>query len=412
MTDASLERSAATDTGAFDVVCVSHLRWTFVWQRPQHLLSRCARERRVLFVEHPLREGAEPRIEVRRHGDVVVATPTVPADLPPEQLEAVQAALLTRFLDEQDVRRYVLWYYDPLDLPHTRALRPLARIYDCMDQVGSFADALPGAAEAELELFGCVDLVFTGGRSLYDDKRGLHPRVHLFPSSVDRGHFARARDGLPEPPEMASLPRPRLGWFGVIEERVDLELLAGLARARPDWQIVMVGPVVRLADDALPREPNLHFLGMRRYEELPAYLGAWDVALMPFALNRSTTFISPTKTLEYLAGGRPVVSTPVRDVVEPYGSAGAVEIATGVDGFVEAVERVLAGDGRARRTAAEGLLEDTSWDATWAAMRSLMVDVVAAADAAATGPRRTTTTPVPSAPEPGTIDRTDTEEQP
>jgi UDP-galactopyranose mutase len=204
--------------------------------------------------------------------------------------------------------------------------------------------------------------------------------VHLFPSSVDAEHFARARSITEDPPDQARIPRPRLGYCGVIDERMDLPLIRSVAEARPDWQLVMLGPVTKLDPARLPRLGNTHYLGPKGYGELPTYLAGWDVALLPFARNRATRFISPTKTPEYLAAGKPVVSTPIGDVVRPYGEAGLVRIAASTPEFVAEVEAALAEEGSAegalRRKQADVLLALTSWDRTWAAMNGLIEKLV------------------------------------
>jgi UDP-galactopyranose mutase len=266
----------------------------------------------------------------------------------------------------------------------TAGLTPDAVVYDCMDELSLFRGAPAELVEREARLLAGADLVFTGGQSLYEAKRERHGSVHAFPSSIDAQHFGRARAALPEPADQASIPRPRLGYFGVIDERIDLDLLAGVADARPDWQIVMLGPVVKIDPATLPRRANLHYLGMKDYGELPVYLAGWDAALMPFARNESTRFISPTKTPEYLAGGRPVVSTPIRDVVRPYGELGLVEIAEDPISFVAAVERALAlgAEASSGREAwlrkVDELLVRGSWNRTWREMSELL-DAAAAA---------------------------------
>jgi UDP-galactopyranose mutase len=250
-----------------------------------------------------------------------------------------------------------------------------------MDELSNFRFAPERLKTLERDLVGLADVVFTGGYSLYEAKRGWHANIHPFPSSVDRPHFARARAlNADEPDDQAAIPHPRLGFYGVIDERMDLELLAELADAHPDWSLVMVGPVVKVDPADLPHRSNLHYLGGKSYAELPAYLAGWDVAMMPFARNESTRFISPTKTPEYLAGGRPVVSTPIRDVVRPYGDMGLVEIAEDAGAFVAAAERWLAlvGEKRAgwlRRV--DEFLAQSSWSRTWRQMSDLVDEVVA-----------------------------------
>jgi UDP-galactopyranose mutase len=376
-TDVSRELPGA-DLSIPDLVCLSHLRWDFVYQRPQHLMSRFARDRRVFFFEEPLWDSPEGEIRLdisERPGGVRVAVPHLPPGLTPEAVDAALGALLRNLLEEHGIARYVLWYYTPMAVAFTAGLTPGAVVYDCMDELSLFRGAPPDLVEREARLLAAADLVFTGGQSLYEAKRAKHDGVHAFPSSIDAQHFGRARAGLPEPADQAALPRPRLGYFGVIDERIDLDLLAGVADARPDWQIVMLGPVVKIDPATLPRRPNLHYLGMKAYEDLPSYLAGWDVALMPFARNESTRFISPTKTPEYLAGGRPVVSTPIRDVVRPYGDLGLVEIAEDPAAFVGAVERALHRTADDRETwlqRVDELLALGSWNRTWQEMSDLM----------------------------------------
>ncbi|HEU4411860.1 MAG TPA: glycosyltransferase family 1 protein, partial [Polyangiaceae bacterium] len=321
----------------YDLICLSHLRWDFVYQRPNHLLSRCARERRVFFVEEPVHGEGPPRLEVTEKANGVrVCTPTMPPDTSDADAERLQSAMLRELVRGANLRDYVAWYYTPMALAFTGALRPLATVYDCMDELAAFRGAPPALETRERELLRRADVVFTGGRSLYEAKRPVHPRVHAFPSAVEVEHFAKARARQADPDDQAPFPHPRLGFFGVLDERMDLALLEGVAEARPGWQIMVVGPVVKIDPADLPRRPNLRYLGPKGYHELPRYLAGWDVALMPFAQNESTRLISPTKTPEYLAAGRPVVSTPIRDVVRPYGAEGLVRIADGVGAFVAA----------------------------------------------------------------------------
>jgi glycosyltransferase involved in cell wall biosynthesis len=359
--------SSATATGGADlpIVCCSHLRWDFVFQRPQHLLSRAPAG--ALFFEEPV-DGPARDLRLARHDDVTVATPTVPAD-DPAPLDALRV-LLDRAVREVGYDRYVAWYYTPAALRFSELLTPEVVVYDCMDDLSSFAHADPLLPRLERRLLERADVVFTGGHALHGRLRDRHPHVYAFPSSVDAPHFARARHDLDDPQDQASLARPRIGFAGVIDERIDLDLLHGLALARPDWMFVLVGPVAKIDPADVPSDlPNVHALGMRAYRDLPRYLAGWDVAIMPFAKNRATRYISPTKTLEYLAADLPVVSTSITDVVEPYGRAGAVRIADGVDAFVAAIEADLAGEDRSRRRMrGQELLATTTWDRTWDSM--------------------------------------------
>ena len=354
-----------------DVVCLSHLRWGFVYQRPNHLMSRFARERRTFFFEEPLFDARSPELEVREAAEnLFVATPHLPEN---EAAHAPkhQRAILDAMLASYAVRNPVLWFYTPMALAFAPHVRPLLTVYDCMDELSAFHGAPPELRHHEAELFARADLVFTGGHSLWEAKRTRHPRCYPFPSSVDAEHFAEARAMREDPADQATIPHPRLGFFGVIDERMDLELLARVADARPDWHIVMVGPTAKVDPRTLPSRDNIHWLGAKKYDELPAYLAGWDVALMPFALNDSTRFISPTKTLEYLAAGKPVVSTPIRDVVRPYGERGLVRIAERHE-FVDEIEGALAETSSARRAAADAFLARTSWDHTFRRMSALL----------------------------------------
>ncbi|MFL5377439.1 MAG: glycosyltransferase [Myxococcales bacterium] len=359
-----------------DLLCFSHLRWNFVFQRPQHLLSRFARERRVFFFEEPVHDAQEPALEMRTSPEGVhVAVPHLPRDLDEEQSEQALRRLVDRLVEEEDLRRYVTWYYTPMALPFSRHLDSLAVAYDCMDELSLFRGAPPRLLQLERELLQRSSVVYTGGHSLFEAKRDKHPNVHAMPSSVDLAHFARARAPQADPADQAAIPHPRLGFFGVIDERLDLDLLRGLAAARPDWHILLLGPVVKIDPASLPRGPNVHYLGMKKYEELPAYLAGWDVALLLFARNEATRYISPTKTPEYLAAGRPVVSTSIRDVMRPYGARGLVEIADSPSDFVLAVSACLRGDSERQRRA-DAFLSTMSWDATFARMKALLDECV------------------------------------
>lgn len=380
-----------------DLICLSHLRWDFVFQRPQHLLSRFARERRVFFVEEPIFEQNTDRARLditRKEDGVYVVVPHLPQELSEPIMEATQENLMSQLLREQKITAHILWYYTPMALGFTRHLRPQLVVYDCMDELSMFKFAHPLLAGREAELFRQADIVFTGGASLYEVKRTQHSNVHLFPSSIDRQHFSQARKANGDPVDQGEIPHPRLGYFGVIDERMDLELLGAVAAARPDWHLVMIGPVVKVDAGSLPQRPNIHYLGGKSYKDLPSYLGGWDVAMLPFARNDSTRFISPTKTPEYLAGGRPVVSTPIRDVVRPYGDKGLVWIAENVDEFVAAAEAALQMDGDRSDwlQRVDEFLAENSWDLTWTKMRHLIQSMIRARKETATG-RATSATP-------------------
>jgi UDP-galactopyranose mutase len=361
------------------LICFSHLRWDFVFQRPQHLMTRFAQDRRIIIFEEPLKADPDrgPSLDLRPDAKtgVTVATPKLPEGLAGFGRDVILRQLLDELLSEQEIANPTLWYYTPMMLPFSRHLSAAAVVYDCMDELANFRFAPAELKALEAELIGRADVMFTGGYSLYEAKRDHHPNVHPFPSSVDRAHFAKAREDAPDPADIADAPRPRFGFYGVIDERLDLDLIAKLADARPDWTLVMVGPVVKISPEDLPRRPNIFWPGNKSYAELPHYLGAWDVALMPFAMNDSTRFISPTKTPEYLAGGRPVVSTPITDVVRSYGDIEAVKIAGDAESFVAACESALQlarGEDRAWLAEVDAKLADLSWCQTQRRMAALV----------------------------------------
>ena len=359
-----------------DLICFSHLRWHFVFQRPQHLMTRCARDRRVFFVEEPIGGAASPRLQIDRAASVTVVVPRIPDGLTPEEATAAQRALVDDLIAREAVDDYIAWYYTPMALAFTDHLTPRAIVYDCMDELSAFKGAPAVLKEREQALLARASLVLTGGQSLFEAKQHQHPNIHPFPSSVDVPHFARARAIAIDPADQAAIPHPRIGFFGVIDERMDIALVDGVAARRPDWQIVLLGPVVKIDPATLPQRANVHYLGSKTYDELPSYIAGWDVAMLPFARNEATRFISPTKTPEYLAAGRPVVSTSIRDVVRPYGDRGLVRIADDPDTFVDACTAAMADDAAARLARADAFLGRMSWDGTWSRICRLVDDAV------------------------------------
>ncbi|HET7770824.1 MAG TPA: glycosyltransferase [Chloroflexota bacterium] len=356
------------------LIVYCHLRWDFVWQRPQQLMSRFARDRKVYFVEEPIHpEGAgEPpdgaRFERRESEGVTVLQP-VCRDLGPGpatagKLDEMYARLSRDLVDQDELRDYTAWFYTPMLFPAIKGLEPSLVVYDAMDELSLFKGAPPELLPRERELLGRADVVFTGGVSLGKAKAQHHANVHAFPSGVDAAHYAQALQ--PEtkvPDDLEALAAPRVGFFGVIDERTDLELLRRAAELRPSYQLVMLGPVVKIDSAELPRLPNLHYLGQKQYRDLPGYVKGFDVCMMPFALNDATKFISPTKTLEYMAAHKPIVSTPVADVVGSY--ADAVAICGTAEEFVGAIDAALkeTGEERERRVVREReILERNSWD--------------------------------------------------
>jgi len=360
----------------YDVVCFSHLRWDFVYQRPQHLMGRFARNSRVFYVEEPIFDAVDDRVDViNPENNVYRLIPHLTAE--GGATNARVRALLSDALDKFGVERHINWFYTPMMLDVASGMQPKAVVYDCMDELSAFRGAPPELLENERRLFDIADHIFTGGRSLYEAKKGRHPAVFAFPSSVDVTHFAKARRVTEEPDEQRQITHPRIGFAGVIDERMDVELLNDVAGLRPDWQFVMIGPVVKISESELPRRYNIHYLGMQPYEKLPAFLAGWDAAMMPFALNEATRFISPTKTPEYLAAGLGVASTAITDVVTPYGNMGLVHIACTAREFVAALETAMNEDAGKRDREVSEFLRENSWDKTFAAMSDLIDGVIA-----------------------------------
>jgi len=331
----------------------SHLRWGFVFQRPQHLLSRLAGRWRVIFVEEPVQCEGPARLHVHEEvgsGGTTVQvlvphTPETAFGFHDDQLPSL-FSLIAKHLKALQLQVDVAWLYTPMALPLAKAVKPACMVYDCMDELAGFKDAPRQLRQRESALMKEAAFVLTGGPSLYESRRELHPRVVCLPSAVDSEHYAPANlvaDGehARHAQELqGALPGPRIGYFGVIDERLDLDLLAAMADAHPEWSIVMAGPVVKIDPASLPQRSNIHWLGMQPYQRLPYLLAGWDVAILPFALNDSTRFISPTKTLEYMAGEKPAVSTKIRDVEVLYGEA--VVLAADTPSFIAACESVLA----------------------------------------------------------------------
>jgi glycosyltransferase involved in cell wall biosynthesis len=341
-----------------------------VYQRPQHLLTRFARLGTVHLWEEPVLDNRDEPALAIQDGDagVRVITPLLPHGRSEEETISSQRTLLDAYLREHQIDRFASWYYTAMALRFSDHLSPEVIIYDCMDELSAFQGAPPELIDQEQRLFAKADVVFAGGASLYGAKRTQHKNVHLFPSSIDYAHFAAARTGQTDPPDQEPIPHPRIGFFGVIDERLDRDLLRDVAAAHPEWHFILIGPVVKIREDELPVAPNLHYLGQKSYAELPAYLANWDVAMLPFALNASTRFISPTKTPEYLAAGKPVVSTPIQDVVKPYGEMGLVRIGANAGEFADAIEECLKDATPEWLEGVDSFLGLNSWDETFEGM--------------------------------------------
>jgi glycosyltransferase involved in cell wall biosynthesis len=362
---------------SFPLIVHSHLRWDFVWQRPQQILSRLAQHHPVLFIEEPMPTDGEPRLELSEpHPNIVRAVPRLGGDDMRDAdsqsravLPLVRQALRSHPLAAGRFEQPVQWFYSPMTAPVLLGqFGARGVVYDCMDELANFRFAPADISAREQFLLSRANVVFTGGYQLFEAKSRAHGNVHFFGCGVDVDHFGRARgEELAASPALDGLPRPLLGYFGVIDERLDYDLIGALAEAFPQATVVMAGPLAKVEPSQLPQHENIRWLGQRAYEELPSLVKGFDVCLMPFALNDATRYINPTKTLEYLAAGKPVVSTPVADVVRNFGEV--VEVARDTEDFVNAVRRCL--EWVDPRKAAEGVAraEAATWNATVAAIR-------------------------------------------
>ena len=372
-------------TGAFfkvifmypDLICFCHLRWNFVFQRPQHLLSRFARQGRVFFIEEPFFDALPGRnyyhITKGPLPDLWIIEPHIEPGLSTDKLAGLQRKLLDELMAGYEVKEFISWYYSPMAMAFSDHLTPLITVYDCMDELSAFMNAPLALKEQESILMLRADLVFTGGRSLYEAKKHLHDHIYAFPSSIDKAHFNQARHIVEEPADQLTIPHPRIGFYGVIDERLHIDLVQQLAMKRADWHFILIGPIVKINPDTLPKSTNIHYLGSKHYDVLPAYLSGWDIAMLPFAHNEATRFISPTKTPEYLAGGKPVISTSINDVMDPYEQLNLVQIADTADSFIASAEMLLSQTDTGSWLAdVDAFLACTSWDITWEDMKELM----------------------------------------
>ena len=350
-----------------DLLCFSHLRWNFVWQRPQHLMTRASAHRRVWFIEEPMDTDGTSYMDIRPVADqVAVAVPYLSTSLSKHERVRTQSTLVRQMRGTDEAA--LLWYYTPMAREFSRELEATAVVYDCMDELSAFAGAPPALRLWETELLAAADVVFTGGVSLFEHKRARHPHVFAFPSAVEVDHFRGARKPLPDPAPQRWVPRPRIGFAGVLDERLDRDLLDHVAKVRPACAFVLVGPVVKIDPASLPQRGNLYYVGIQPYQDLPAFMAHWDAAILPFARNDATRFISPTKTPEYLAAGLPVVSTSIRDVVHPYGVDGLVQIADEPDEFAQALDRALRPASPGWLASVDAHLSGMSWERTWSQM--------------------------------------------
>ena len=359
-----------------DLLVFSHLRWDFVFQRPQHLLTRHAKYRRVFYVEEPILGMTDiPRLHLRETAEnVLIVIPYLPSSSSEEDKNSALVELMDELVFEEEIIDFTLMYYTPMALSFTRHLEPKKIIFDCIDEHSHFTDPLQTIERYENELFKKADIVFTAGNSLFESKKHRHHNIHAFPSSIDYAHFAQARGKLIEPDDQVSIPHPRIGFYGVLDNRFNMELLIQLADLAPEYQFIIIGPILKIDPRALPQRKNIHYLGKKDYHTLPLYLSSWDCTIMPFALNKATRFISPTKTLEFLAAGKPVVSTSIADVIHPYAQRGLVRIADRPEDFLDEIEMAME-----ERKYPEWLdrvdhyLKDYSWDKTFNKMAEIEI---------------------------------------
>jgi len=362
----SADKADDTKRESYDMVVFCHLRWGFVYQRPQHIISRIAKDKKVLLIEEPwLRDDTrESRLEIIDE-NLHILQPNV------MRIEDI-GGILAQYCDKNIETG---WFYSASFIPLLEYFSFNTVIYDCMDELSMFKGAPESLIEQEKYLMSLADVVFTGGKSLYESKAQFHDNVYCFPSSVDRVHFAKALNGIAVPSDMPS-GKPVVGYFGVIDERINMELVNEVALLRPEINFVMIGPLAKIGEHELANQPNIYYAGMKDYLDLPAYLKGFDVAMMPFALNDATRYISPTKTLEYMAAGKPIVSTPIIDVVRDY--SGCVSIVETAAQFATAIDAALQADPLVRSAQYNAILETTSWDATVQKMQAIMTNTVTA----------------------------------
>jgi glycosyltransferase involved in cell wall biosynthesis len=359
-----------------EIVCFCHLRWDFVYQRPQHLMSRAARQNRVFVIEEPVNGSEDAYRYSLTQENIHRFVPTLDESISECRIERLRK-IIAGIITDYDITNYVSWYYSPLFYEYTNQLCPQLIVYDCMDELSAFKFANPALKKLETKLLAVADILFTGGHSLYMAKKDLHSKVYCFPSSIDHEHFLKGRNVVEEPVDQAQIPFPRLGFFGVVDERFDIELLREASQLLPDHQFIIIGPIIKIDPVNLPTADNIHYLGSKTYEELPKYISGWDVALVLFALNEATRFISPTKTPEYLCAGKPVISTPIADVIHDYGSNPMVHIAYDTAGFISSVKQVMSlENSKILLRISDDQLKKNSWDITYNKMHRIILNAM------------------------------------
>lgn len=361
-----------------DIICFARRRWNTLFHRPQRLMSRFAQEHRVFYIEEPVYDAESNHFEVQQVSNLSlwIVVPHLSATATDHQ-NKICGELLDDLIKNFDIRKYITWYYTPLALRFSKHLAPLALVYDCMSDVQGSASASSELIVCEHELLHKADIVFAAGYGLYETMRNRHHNIYAFPNSIDKEHFHGARMVTEELPEQAAIPHPRIGFHGIVDECVDVKLLTTLAEQRPDWHFIIIGPIAAANTESLPSKPNMHFLGAKEYDIVPRYIAGWDVGIIPYAHNDHTKYLHPCKTMEYLAMGKPVVSTSIYDVVVPYGKKGLVLIADTVPVFIAAIEKALAMRGIKQRVLkADRFLSNISWDKTHRHMYILIEAVI------------------------------------
>jgi glycosyltransferase involved in cell wall biosynthesis len=359
------------------VIVFSHLRWEFVTQRPQHIMKRLAKNRKIFFVEEPI------SFDSHNHGTLHISSPeknitVIQPRISFEEVPDILSVLLQETFASSLFSDVILWFYTPAFVDVAYGIDSNMIVYDCMDELSAFKGASPSLLLQEKKLFRLADVVFTGGRSLYEEKCKYHNNVYCFPSSVDVEHFGNTvKKSTLVPHDLLSISQPIIGFHGVIDERLDLELIAATAKEVPFVSFVFIGPIVKISADELPQLPNVHYLGIKPYESLPSYLKGMKITIMPFALNKSTQFISPTKTLEYMAALKPIISTPIKDVEKTYPNE--VAIVRTPHEFTQAIMNYLYEspiEEKKRIELQQKVIGRTSWDNTVTRMESILFNEV------------------------------------
>ena len=361
-------RAVSAQKKYYDLVVFCHLRWDFVYQRPQHIISRLSEDYKVLFVEEPWK-SSDPGHSLK------IISPNLHIFRPNISIMDELTEALSEVLRSSEIP--MAWFYSPSFCSVLKYLQFETVIYDCMDELSLFKGAPASLIQQERTLLENSDIVFTGGRSLFEAKQPHHPNVYCFPSSVDFNHFAKATNGISLPADISEIPSPIVGYFGVVDERLDLELIEETATKLPEVSFVFIGPVVKISESDLPKLPNIYYLGMKDYQTLPNYLKAFKIAIMPFALNDATKYISPTKTLEYMAAEKPIISTRVKDVEREYSNC--VHLVSDSNEFVEKVKMILYPKELelSYLKSYDDILNKTSWNSTVNGMKEAIGELIA-----------------------------------